>query len=322
MYGRLFLKEIRIVIKYQTKENLQQMQILIQNLRDRVSVCEADPAETLCAEKGDRIPGEGKKKKADFREGEAPDRGILWLTDCAETARRLLEQGEALIFWLHEDNRDRNPGEVLFAVEEPGEADAEFFDRIYRRYREIPWVIAETERCIVRESTEEDVESFVKIYGELQDAGYRVTEEFCHESRQEREYVRKYIRKFYEIFGYGIWTVVWKDSGEVIGRVGFEHSSDEREEALMLGYMTALPWQRKGIAEEVCRAALSFARAELEVCRIGVKIDAENVASLRLAQKLGFEGSYVTAENGSRQYLGSLAMTGFHVISETGITKA
>ena len=96
------------------------------------------------------------------------------------------------------------------------------------------------------------------------------------EADGERQCVEEYIRKVYDFYGYGIWSVVWKQTGEVIGRVGFEQG-----EPPMLGYMIAGEWQRRGIAEEVCRAVLEVAGQELGWEEVAVKIDRRNAASGR-----------------------------------------
>ncbi len=241
------------------------------------------------------------------------DAGILWLTDCPHTAGMLMHMHLPVVIWLHEGNRQCSFPDVPYAVEKPFELDADFFDKIYRRYAGIPWEIAETERCIIRETTVEDVDSFARIYREPGITKY--TDAFCIEPRSEREYVKEYVKKVYDFFGYGVWTVLWKETGEVIGRVGFEqpvagekHDDSLREEGvedmLTLGYMIAAPWQGKGIAQEVCRAALAFAREELQVTGVQVWIDAENLASLRVAEKLGFQGKFVDLA-GKRYFKGS-----------------
>ncbi len=226
--------------------------------------------------------------------GRTADAGLLWLTDCHDIAGHLTAGQQPVMAWLHEGNRHCSFADIRYAVESPEELEAGFYDKIYRRYAGIPWEIAETKRCIIRETTVDDVDSFVKIYQDPRITRY--TDAFCIEPQKEREHVKQYIEKVYEFFGFGIWTVLWKETGEVIGRVGFEQPyagdaeevEENGEELLSLGYMVARSWQGKGIAQEVCRAALDFAREELEVSKVQVVIDAKNQPSLHLAKRLGF----------------------------------
>ena len=228
-------------------------------------------------------------------------KGILWLTDSEHAADKLAALQLPVIAWLHEGNRRSSFQNIRYAVEEPQELDGDFFDRIYRRYAGIPWDIAETARCLIRETTVEDAEVFAGIYEEP--AITRYMDSFCSEVRMEREYVKEYIEKVYDFYGYGVWTVVWKETGEVIGRVGFG-----QEEIPALGYMIALPWQGRGLAQEVCRAALTFAKEELGFERVQAFIHENNLPSIIVARKLGFTRQAQPVETSCQAFLLELSM--------------
>ena len=266
-------------------------------------VCKAlsDEAEVLAGKLSEQfVVNLMECAKAEKKIIHTTETGVLWLTDCPDIAGYLTAGELPTMVWLHEDNRHCNFADIRYAVEAPQELEADFYDKIYRRDAGIPWEIAETKRCIIRETTVDDVDSFVKIY---QDPGItRYTDAFCIEPQKEREHVKEYIEKVYEFFGFGVWTVLWKETGEVIGRVGFEQpyageagkaagddeDDGDDDELLALGYMIARPWQGKGIAKEACKAALDYARGELEVSKVQVVIHAENQPSLQLAERLGF----------------------------------
>ena len=76
----------------------------------------------------------------------------LWLTDCPDIAGQLTSRQMPVMVWLHEGNRQHSFPDIRYAVEEPQELEADFFDKIYRRFTGIPWEIAETKRCIIRET--------------------------------------------------------------------------------------------------------------------------------------------------------------------------
>ena len=63
----------------------------------------------------------------------------------------------------------------------------------------------------------------------------------------------------------------------------------EGVEWLQFGYVIGVPWQRCGLAYEVCRAILLYAAQEWGVRQISLVTEPENEASLKLAQKLGFQ---------------------------------
>lgn len=210
---------------------------------------------------------------------------VLYVTDDPETGERLQGEDKPVIIYIHEGNRGQDFSGFLFAVEDPEDLEPEYVERVYRRLRELPWNILETPRCLIRETTEEDVEDFYQIYSHPDITRYM--ENLYPEIEQEKAYVREYIEKVYTFFGFGVWTVVEKCSGAVIGRAGVSYREGFKEPEL--GFIIGVPWQRKGYAEEVCRAVLQYAGTALAFTQIQALVETENTASLCLCGKLGFE---------------------------------
>lgn len=209
---------------------------------------------------------------------------LLYVTDDKSRAEELKRNGEAVLIYFHAGNAGEDFSEFHFGVEAPEQVDAVYAERVYRRLKGLPWTILETERCVIRETTEEDVEDFFRIYGDP--AITRYTEGLYPDKEQEREYIREYIEKIYTFYEFGIWTVLEKESGAVIGRAGFSFRPgfDEPE----LGFLIGTDRQRKGYAEEVCRAILAYGREELGFACVQAMVRTENEASLGLCDKLGF----------------------------------
>lgn len=176
------------------------------------------------------------------------------------------------------------PG-VPYAVTDTEDLDENYLERIWRRYRGIPWEICRTDRCIVRETVPEDVESFYEIYRDKEITRYM--ENLFEDREKERQYIRDYIEKVYGFYGFGMWTVCLRETGEVIGRAGL--SMREGFEEPELGYVIGKKWQRQGIAEEVCREILAYGREELGFERVRALMHPKNAASKRLCHKLGFQ---------------------------------
>ena len=184
---------------------------------------------------------------------------MLYVTDDAAAGEELRSRGEAVIIYLHPENRDQDFSGFLFAVEDPEELEPEYVERAYRRLKGMPWNILETDRCLVRETMPEDVEAFYRIYSNPAITEYM--EDLYPDREQEKRYIREYIEKVYTFFGFGVWTVVEKGTGEVIGRAGFSYR--EGFEDPELGFIIGVPWQRQGYAWEVCRAVLEIGRAHV-----------------------------------------------------------
>lgn len=68
-----------------------------------------------------------------------------------------------------------------------------------------------------------------------------------------------------------------------------------------LGFMLDVPFQKKGLAFEVCRAILNYGKEELYFKEVQALVETENEASLRLLGRLGFTFERKVTESG-RQY--------------------
>lgn len=233
-------------------------------------------------------------------ESELPEQGaeaqeaVLYVTDDIEIARELKGCGKAVLIYLHEGNQNQDFSDFLYAVEEPDELEPDFVEKVYRRLRGMPWDILETKRCLIRETTPEDVDDFYRIYSDPAITKYM--EDLYPEIEQEKQYIREYIEKVYSFFEFGVWTVVERESGSVIGRAGFAFREGYEEPEL--GFIIGVPWQRQGYAEEVCRAIMRYGEEMLGFQQVQAMVEPENTASLRLCEKLGFAEKEVVTEKG------------------------
>ncbi len=208
----------------------------------------------------------------------------LYVTDRAEVYAALRKQGCYVLPCLNENNRGESFPGAFYAVENPEEMDRKSYDLAYRRLAGLPWEILATERLIVRETTVEDVDSFYRIYAEPSITEYM--ENLLADRDEEIAYTKDYIEKVYAFYGYGMWTVLEKESGEVVGRAGITWR--EGYQLPELGFVFGVPWQGRGYAWEVCRAILVYAREELLMKRVQTLVRPGNERSLRLCEKLGF----------------------------------
>lgn len=230
----------------------------------------------------ENIEPENKDPEMEKSASEAP---VLYVTDDGQTARSLRGRGEAVLIYLHEGNQDQDFSDFFYAVEDPENLDPEYVDKVYRRLKGLPWDILETERCLIRETTPEDVNEFFNIYSDPVITKYM--DGLYPEPEQEKQYIREYIEKVYSFYEFGIWTVVERKSGAIIGRAGFAYREGYNDPEL--GFIIGVPWQRKGYAEEVCRAVLEYGWNALGFEQVQVLVEPGNEVSLRLCAKLGFQ---------------------------------
>jgi RimJ/RimL family protein N-acetyltransferase len=106
-------------------------------------------------------------------------------------------------------------------------------------------------------------------------------------TREEMEAdLARYERHWAE-HGFGLWAAEDNESGTLVGRVGLAYHRlwpDDPE----VGWLIDLPWQGRGLATEAGAACLAYGFDELGFERIVSICTAENAASRRVMQKLGF----------------------------------
>ena len=87
--------------------------------------------------------------------------------------------------------------------------------------------------------------------------------------------------------GFGMWAVIYKQSGKIIGRCGlcFLDNTPQVE----LGYALDKPFWNMGLATEASRASLKYGFEEVRLERIVGIAKPENIASQRVMQKVGMK---------------------------------
>lgn len=134
----------------------------------------------------------------------------------------------------------------------------------------------------------DDVEAVYKIY---EGNDLRYMENLYEDKEQERQYIADYQKYIYNFYDFGIWLFEEKSTGEVIGRGGAEYKryegADEPKEAIELGYIIRRDKQRQGYAYEGLNAILEYVAEHYEVNNVRVTVHRDNVASVKLAEKLG-----------------------------------
>ena len=173
----------------------------------------------------------------------------------------------------------------------------EYLERIVRRHISLPWIIAETDRLLIREFIPEDIGAMP----EEPDAWFTQEEREADQVFYDEEKLKAYIKSQYRFYEYGIWALVRKTDGRIIGKAGLSNAKEreaagasEMEGQLELGYHIFHPYRRQGYAEEACRAILDYAKNELD-CPVCACVAGENTASIRLLRKL--KVSYFTVCN-------------------------
>ena len=207
------------------------------------------------------------------------------LTDDPALVRAAAAQNRPVVYY-------ERPGaeavyEADYTVQSLDELDELFFQRVYERHYGFPWCIGETEQLKIRESTEEDVEKLLAFFTDEEARRWLFEGEGKLFSEEEqREKLKAYVRNRYGFYGYGFYSVLWKETGELAAWAGFQERQYQGKQVLELGYLTAPSFRRQGIASE----ALGLLSEEMEDLTGEIKAfifcHPENLASRRTAEKL------------------------------------
>jgi len=104
----------------------------------------------------------------------------------------------------------------------------------------------ETKRLILREMTEDD---FDALYVVLADKDVMQYYPYTFNEEKVREWINRNIER-YKIFGFGLWAVCIKETGEVIGDCGLTMQLIGGQIKPEIGYHIRKDCQRKGYAKE------------------------------------------------------------------------
>jgi RimJ/RimL family protein N-acetyltransferase len=147
-------------------------------------------------------------------------------------------------------------------------------------------VIVETNRLVLRELVPGDAGRMFDIYSDPETMAFMGP---AHGSvAEEAENIARHAEHYYRRKGYGLWAIVAKESGEIIGRCGllrFELRSGEETE---ISYLLARPHWGNGYATEAAGAVMRFAFGTLQFDRLFALIQPGNGSSVRVAERLAF----------------------------------
>ena len=291
-YDKIIPGCIRILLKEHAGEKLPE-EALAEVERSLQSFREEGFASSAATLPGEDLPGDGGQlSEPGTLFGEEPE-DTFFLTNDPEILSSLQNAGcHAAGYHPAGCVPAPIPG-AAYIIEEPDQLERDTLIRIYRRLTGAPWDILTTKRCLIREMTTEDFEQTRQLY----DTEASEFLEAPGEGEEDRTFFSQYIQKVYPFFGYGMWAVILKETGQLIGRAGFEHSPSGGSE-VFLGFLIGKQYRRQGIAGEICTGILWYGTQMLGFDEIFAEADKKNTVSLHLLRRLGFADAG-RAENGN-----------------------
>lgn len=143
--------------------------------------------------------------------------------------------------------------------------------------------ILETNRLLLRELTLDDVDALNAI---LSDPVAMEHYPKPHDREMTAEWIRRNLVRYAE-HGFGLWAVILKATGELIGDCGLTYQHVNGVDELEIGYHIARPLWNKGYATEAASGCRDYVSDVLKRDRVISWMRPTNHSSRRVAEKVG-----------------------------------
>ncbi len=144
-------------------------------------------------------------------------------------------------------------------------------------------MILSTARLDLREMTQEDLPALTTI---LSDEVAMAAYEGAFSPDEIEDWLRRQ-RERYAQDGFGLWAVLLRETGAMIGQCGVTRQRIDDDEVFEVGYLFARAFWHRGFATEAARGARDWAFRTLATDELYAKVRSTNVASMNVAIRLG-----------------------------------
>lgn len=144
-------------------------------------------------------------------------------------------------------------------------------------------MILETDRLYLREMNQSDFNSLCDF---LQDPQVMYAYEHAFSNDEVQSWLDNQIRRYKE-YGFGLWAIIKKDTGEFIGDCGLTYQDFNGKNVLEIGYHLQKKFWHQGFATEVAIACKEYAFNELNADEVFSIIRDNNIPSQRVAIRNG-----------------------------------
>ena len=146
-------------------------------------------------------------------------------------------------------------------------------------------IILETKRLLLRRQVVTDLDDLWALYCDPEITKYIPDAPHTREqAREELEWHRNGHPRNPDL---GLWATVHKESGKFIGRCGLLPWDIGEQQEVEVAYTIAREYWGQGLATEAAQAILNYGFEKLHLTRLVSLIEPENIASQRVAEKIG-----------------------------------
>lgn len=144
-------------------------------------------------------------------------------------------------------------------------------------------MILETPRLYLRKMQQDDQQELCTF---LQDIEVMYAWEAAFSEQEVTNWLNENLMR-YQRDGYSYWAVIEKATGKLVGVTGLIAEQVEQEQHLGIGYIYKKSAWGNGYATEAASACIDHAFHILNAAEVTAQIRPENIASRKVAEKLG-----------------------------------
>ena len=145
--------------------------------------------------------------------------------------------------------------------------------------------ILETSRLILRHPVLDDLDSLFALYCDPDVSKYIPdAPRNYEETREELVWHMNGHPKHPEL---GLWATIHKETGKFIGRCGLLPWTIDGQNEIEVAYLISKAYWGQGLGTEAAQAILDYGFEKLNLSRLICLIDKENLASIKVAEKIG-----------------------------------
>ncbi|MEK6283794.1 MAG: GNAT family N-acetyltransferase [Acidobacteriota bacterium] len=145
--------------------------------------------------------------------------------------------------------------------------------------------VLETERLILRQMSLSDTENLLQIFSDPEAMRYYPGTKTTKETEEWIDWNTTSYREN----DFGLWAAILKSSGEFAGQCGLVAQEVEGRREIEIGFLFIRKFWGRGLATEAARASRDYGINPLGSRRLISLIDPENIASRRVAEKVGMK---------------------------------
>ncbi len=147
--------------------------------------------------------------------------------------------------------------------------------------------ILKTERLILRHLEIGDLDELFRLYSDPEIRKYYPEGVLNYE--ETREELEWFLNGHPEHPELGLWATIHKETGKFIGRCGLLPWTIDDKLEIEISYMIDKAYWRQGLATEAANGIMQYAFEQLKVSRLICLMEPGNIASQRVAQKVGMK---------------------------------